>query len=118
TRRASNVLEPRDDFGHLALGSCVSSREHTKAWESESATSVAERWACRHRQRAAGHGGGRGLRYLALRRLAPEEVRRRDLHPLPGDDRRGPPDAVIVATPTSTHFACAQYALGRDVHLF
>ena len=28
------------------------------------------------------------------------------------------PDAVIVATPTSTHFACAQYALERDVHLF
>jgi scyllo-inositol 2-dehydrogenase (NADP+) len=28
------------------------------------------------------------------------------------------PDAVIVATPTSTHFACAQYALRRDVHIF
>src|SRR5499427_1177579 len=27
-------------------------------------------------------------------------------------------DAVIVATPTSTHFACAQYALERDVHVF
>ena len=53
------------------------------------------------------------------RATSSEEVRRRsDLHPLPGDDRRGPPDAVIVATPTSTHFACAQYALGRDVHLF
>ncbi len=28
------------------------------------------------------------------------------------------PDAVIVATPTSTHFACARYALERDAHLF
>jgi predicted dehydrogenase len=28
------------------------------------------------------------------------------------------PDAVIVATPSSTHFACAQYALERDIHLF
>jgi predicted dehydrogenase len=28
------------------------------------------------------------------------------------------PDAVIVATPTSTHFECAKYALERDVHLF
>ena len=28
------------------------------------------------------------------------------------------PDAVIVATPTSTHFECAQYTLGRDIHLF
>src|SRR5208283_5037314 len=28
------------------------------------------------------------------------------------------PDAVIVATPTSTHFACAQYALERGAHLF
>jgi predicted dehydrogenase len=25
---------------------------------------------------------------------------------------------VIVATPTSTHFACAQCAVGRDVHRF
>ncbi len=28
------------------------------------------------------------------------------------------PDAVIIATPTSTHFECAKYALERDVHLF
>jgi scyllo-inositol 2-dehydrogenase (NADP+) len=28
------------------------------------------------------------------------------------------PDAVIVATPTSTHFSCAQYALERGAHLF
>ncbi len=28
------------------------------------------------------------------------------------------PDAVIVATPTSTHYACAQYALERGAHLF
>jgi scyllo-inositol 2-dehydrogenase (NADP+) len=28
------------------------------------------------------------------------------------------PDAVIVATPTSTHFECAKYALERDVHIF
>jgi scyllo-inositol 2-dehydrogenase (NADP+) len=28
------------------------------------------------------------------------------------------PDAIIIATPTSTHFACAQYALERDIHLF
>jgi len=27
-------------------------------------------------------------------------------------------DAVIVATPTSTHFACARYALERDIHVF
>lgn len=25
---------------------------------------------------------------------------------------------MIVATPTSTHFACAQCAVGRDVHRF
>src|SRR5262249_27231982 len=28
------------------------------------------------------------------------------------------PDALIIATPTSTHFECAKYALERDVHLF
>jgi predicted dehydrogenase len=28
------------------------------------------------------------------------------------------PNAVIIATPTSTHFDCAKYALERDVHLF
>jgi scyllo-inositol 2-dehydrogenase (NADP+) len=28
------------------------------------------------------------------------------------------PDAVIIATPTSTHFECAKYALERDIHLF
>ena len=28
------------------------------------------------------------------------------------------PDAVIIATPTSTHFECAKYALERDVHIF
>ncbi len=27
-------------------------------------------------------------------------------------------DAVVVATPSSTHFACAEYALERGVHLF
>jgi predicted dehydrogenase len=28
------------------------------------------------------------------------------------------PDAVIVATPSSTHFDCAKYALEKNVHLF
>jgi scyllo-inositol 2-dehydrogenase (NADP+) len=28
------------------------------------------------------------------------------------------PDAMIIATPTSTHFECAKYALERDIHLF
>jgi scyllo-inositol 2-dehydrogenase (NADP+) len=27
-------------------------------------------------------------------------------------------DAILVATPTSTHFACAKYALERNLHLF
>ncbi len=27
-------------------------------------------------------------------------------------------DAILVATPTSTHFACAQYALEHGLHLF
>src|SRR5262245_48468533 len=31
---------------------------------------------------------------------------------------QGNVDAILVATPTSTHFPCAKYALERNLHLF